>query len=139
VLEKEAQIPPIDLHLDKMLLLHEGKQLDTPIKSIAKKARERIGGRLNHLKTKLLKKKCLRNTLTSRRQPEQGKRNSGPRDGSDGRTTRPGALKGPRHPGDGRSRSRRSSSLDINERPNIKHPLHIIDKERNHNSHTGSE
>jgi hypothetical protein len=37
VLEKEAQIPPIDLHLDKMLLLHEGKQLDTPIKAIAKK------------------------------------------------------------------------------------------------------
>jgi hypothetical protein len=53
-LAQEARIPPIDLHLDKMLLLHEGKQLDTPIKAIAKKARERIGGRLHHLRTKLL-------------------------------------------------------------------------------------
>jgi hypothetical protein len=36
VLEKEAQVPPID-HLDKMLLLHEGKQLDAPTKEIAKR------------------------------------------------------------------------------------------------------
>jgi hypothetical protein len=39
VLEKEAQVPPIDLHLDKMLLLHGGKQLDAPTKAIARKNR----------------------------------------------------------------------------------------------------
>jgi hypothetical protein len=55
------KVPPIDLHLDKMLLFHEGKQLDAPTKEIAKKARERIGGRINrrrrpnHHQTKLQK------------------------------------------------------------------------------------
>ena len=44
LLEKESRVPPINPHLDKMLLLHGGEWWDTPIKAIAP---ERVGGRLN--------------------------------------------------------------------------------------------